>query len=618
MTYLVRAWFAADEAAARRAADRAAATRPAFDAMAPTSYASVTIGGIDWGLEVRHLVLTGGDEYLWPFLAESDGVTALSFGLPLGLDRSAGPTALAAGLLEGRDVLAGVTPPFGLLAVRDGHEVVVGQDWLGMCRTFVGERDGLTVIATRPGLVADMLGDRAADLDGWTSYAVCGHFGGNRSPWAGVRLLGGGERLHAARAPGGGWAVSTSHGVGLDEVVMSRREAPRDDLLDLAAESFVETSSGLASLWSGELRLGLSGGKDSRVIAASFVPSGVMPTLVTNEDTAAEGEVAAGLVHALRTVRGFDVTHLLVRSGAPEGVLRSGLRERVEALQHRYDFQFPSTFATRPAESALLPAAPWPASLTGAGGELATAYWYGAEDPATVGSGPEALVALAADRLLVATPRAVLVEAAYDQERDRLRGTVARGLDIGLVGLEVLDYVYLAERVRRWYTSAYHVGLVTPFLAADVVASTFALSVADKQARVLHAELLRRFAPEWSDIPFVTVNTGVSTASAIWDGDGLDVLCDLADSAHGRLPRLVSPGAVDAALVAAARGPGRGTARTLAQFAALAIAAETMEPGTSVAPTGVSRSRLATALSPPRRRSLPRRAAGRLRRLLAR
>jgi len=121
-----------------------------------------------------------------------------------------------------------------------------------------------------------------------------------------------------------------------------------------------------------------------------------------------------------------------------------------------------------------------------------------------------------------------------------------------------------------------------PFLAPDVVAATFALSAADKRARRLHTGLLRRFVPEWSDVPYVSISTGRSTATAIWDGDGLDAVRRLFYRTESNgIAGLVRPKAVYRALTECADGHySAAHRRTLQQFVALAVASRGLDPAT--------------------------------------
>jgi asparagine synthase (glutamine-hydrolysing) len=438
-----------------------------------------------------------------------------------------------------------------------------------MARLFTATWRGVTVVASRPTLAAALAGlPVVPDQDGWASYAACGHVGGDLSVVRGVRMLAPGERQTWVRREG--WSVRSERRRGVDEVVLAARDVDGETALDLAAEGVTRAVRSAADLSTGEVTLGLSGGKDSRVIAACFVAADRLPRFSTNVDTPAEGETAAHLLQLLRGRRGLRAEHRTYHAGAPQSVHAVGLHERVRRLQHAHDFQSSWTYLSRAVGDPGLRAEARPMSFTGAGGELATAYWYPPAEELVVESVRSHLMGgLAGTTQVVRDLETARVDALLDHARS-----------LGLQGLELCDYAYLVERVRRWCTSGDVLGIVTPFLHPAFVTASFAVPPSAKRLRSLHLGLLRRTVPEWADVPFVSMSTGRSTATRVWEGDGVPVLTDLLATADGCLPRLVRREAVEAALQAvAAGGAGRREERVLQQFAWLAVASETLEPG---------------------------------------
>jgi len=591
--YVVLAWFGAQAMSTKDLLSARARFDAAVSELVPETFLRHETGGDDWGVTVLHRSAQGA--YRWPMVAADDTVTAVSLGLPVGADTGGGPVGMARRLLAGADVHRDVLPPFGLIALDGDERFAVQQDWIGMCRLFTATAGGVTVLCNRPSLVATFLhGAPQPDLDGWASYAMCGSFGGDMSPISGVRLMRPGERLTGRRRTGGGWELTTRTAYGVDDVVMSGytlQGGPVDASLDRAAEAITGAAAGISDLYADQITLGLSGGKDSRLIAAALVAADRLPRFVTNEDTPAEGEVARQLMQILRDKRGLQPAHDLRTVGAPATVLRSGLRDRTECLQRMYDFQYPSTYTVRaPGGRRLRDQAP-PATFSGVGGELSTGYWYPVPGRRT----PEEELLV---RLTAGVPAGVAAEAVVEAERARITGRLEHAKDLGLSGLHLIDYVYLTERVRRWYSSAYVIGMVTPFLTPGFVAASFALTAEQKRDRLLHTGLIGRLVPEWSEIPFVSVSTGKSTATRVWDGDGVRAIADLLDTAGGPIARMIRPEAVERALISAVRHD-RADQRTLQQFTWLAVASAQLEPGTVRPATSATYARV-TAPPPPK------------------
>ncbi len=585
--YFVLGYFArhgnVSDDARRRLVERA---EQALAPVVPESYVRHRHEGPGWGVLAGHSA--DWNRLRWPLTAQDGEVTVVSFGIPVGVDPAGGPLRMAGRLLAGDDVHAPVVPPFGLLAVRDG-QAELQQDWLGMCRIFIGRTDDFVVFASRPGLVAQALGSPLApDLDGWASYVSAGHFGGDSSPYAGVRLLDPGVRMSAVRRPGGGWEVAERQRFSADDLmrraVAAQAECSFDELMELAGTGLGAATAGLSRLYDGTLRLGLSGGKDSRVIAASMVGAGVLPTFFTNIDTKAEGDTARHLVGVLREKLGVEVEHQLVHASPLARVTATDLVDRVRRLHAEYDYQFPSSYTVRPARSGQL-AEQLAVTIGGAAGELATGYWY---PPEVAGDCSRATAdeAIRSKLLLAAvTPGAAHPEV-HEKERARLLTITDRGAAAGLTGLRLTDYAYLMERMRRWSALAYSVGMVTPFLAPDFIVAAFAVDPQRKRERAMHMGVIRQYVPEWADVPFVSVNTGRSTVTRIWDGTGLASVHGLLDTVHGELSQLMRREVVAKTILACAAGRGGGPQeRVLQQYVWLAAASHEFEPGAVRPPT---------------------------------
>ena len=574
--YVALAWFAdkpVTDAALTRFTSAAAP-------LIPSSYVHHQIGAKDkdFGVRVHH---APPGEFRWPVVATDDQITAVSLGLPVRLDTSGGPARLARRLLAGDDVHADVVPPFSLIAVDGAERVAIQQDWLGMGRLFTASAHGITAFCNRTSLLAAFLsGEREPDVEGWRSYTATGHFGGDSSPLRGVRLMSSGERFTGQRHPDGGWRMTSEIRRSVDDLGAEGGAAQAhgsDAAVELATEGLLSTARSTFDLYTGDITIGLSGGKDSRVIAAAFLAAGRDIGFMTNVDASVEGETAQELMRIVRDKRGLEPPHRLFRASAPADVLQVGLLERTTRLQNQHDFQYPSTYVARQATAKQLPSRR-SVSISGVGGELAVAYWY-PDDP----SGDldrEVARETAIQRLNSAVPAGTMDADGYAAECARVAAVADRADALGLRGQAITDYVYLVERTRRWYSSAYLHGMVTPFLSPAFVSASFALTAAQKREWTLHHGVLHRFVPEWTDVPFITgVTAGQSTATAVWDGDGVRAISDLLDTTGGPLVAMVRPAAVRDALAKCASGAAAGRQKSLLQqFTCLAVATHTLRP----------------------------------------
>lgn len=571
------AWFAADPAASGRARRSQSGFHSATDDLVPNTYGLDEFGGEDWSVSAWHITDEG--RFLWPAVIDDGSTAAVSIGVPVGVAAGATPADMARRLLRGEDVHAGIVPPFGMVAIdRSGQRVAIQQDWLGVCRLFTGSANGITAFSNRPTMLAKFLhGQAKPSLDGWTSYALSGHFGGDSSPVESIALMPPGQRATCRRVRDG-WVVENEQRRTIDDLVqagLAARGEGSESALDAAAAGVSDTVASVGRLYDAPVSLGLSGGKDSRVIAAALVAAGQSPVLHTNNDISVEADVASELVRILADRRNVRLRHDVRPVAAAADVLNVGLYERTARLHRYHDFQYPASYVARPAASPRLQAALPPLTLGGSAGEIATGHWYSADRD----DSPEAITRAVRARVMGAVQRTAAAPAAFKRERARVDAILSHAASLGLSGSEQVDYVCLVEKMRRWSSIAYHFAVVAPFLTPSVVSATFALTAADKRARLLHTGLIDRFVPEWSDIPYVSSSSGPSTASRVWDGDGLKVMRRLHKGPTSTLTSLLRAETVADALAKCGAGnPDLRSKGTLQTFTSLAVAARTFEP----------------------------------------
>ncbi|HEX5741590.1 MAG TPA: hypothetical protein VFY17_08580, partial [Pilimelia sp.] len=262
------AWFDQRPGPARAAEHglRRARFAVAAAGLTPAGYRRHDSGGADWGLAVRH----APDPGRWPVYAAGDGLTAVSLGLPVGLDTTGGALGVARRLLAGADLAAEAVPPFGMLVHASAGCVLVAQDWLGMCRIYTATHDGVVAFGNRASLLAAFLhGAPAPDTDGWESCAAGGVFGGDTAPVRGVRLLGPAARVRLRRTPHG-WRAAWRAGRGVDNLVqagLSRRGDP-DRAVAVAADGLAAAVTAAATLCGDGLTFTWGADPHDRVVAA--------------------------------------------------------------------------------------------------------------------------------------------------------------------------------------------------------------------------------------------------------------------------------------------------------------------------------------------------------------
>jgi hypothetical protein len=537
-----------------------------------------TSRGDGWGL---FAIAADSGEWRWQQVARSESLTVISVGMPVGLAAdllARGPVELARLSIRDAGVLSDVVPPYGFVVVDESSgSFSVCQDWLGMARLYVYRSQGVVAFSNLPTMLPCVLGDQIVpDEEGWAYFIGGDAFNGCTSPVRGVRQVPAGEVVTGRQNAHGHWDVSTTRNRTVDDIVAEASAVSDRTHIDLAAEGIRRAAASLGVLWPARIPLGLSGGKDSRLVAAALLTAGIEPRFSTRADSPAEAETAARLIELARSSRGIHVDHTITEAFTPKIVAAHALRERARQLLSRYDFMFGSTYLLRP------PVEPWRAALPppnvgGAAGEIATSKWI-----------PEAWTnddTVTRAQLLAALRGAVASQVPSGWQTRLLRrwldvlvhelADTAKGL--GLQGAQTLHWTYLMTRMRRWSTASHNVHQVTPLLTPEFIQVAFAMTLTEKRTGAVHRQITERLMPEWAGVPWIKNSAGVTRDQMpqVWDGDGLTTLGELlhrpGDELTGLLDRDIVSAAVGRARVAkSAASDGSG----LRVFTLLSVASD--------------------------------------------
>jgi hypothetical protein len=535
-------------------------------------------GGDGWGL---FAAAADAGEWRWRQVAHDESHTAITVGLPVGLPPgllAGGPIHLARASIREGGVLGEVVPPFGLVVVDQATGAfVVCQDWLGMARLYVYRSQGVVAFSNLPTMLPYVLGDQVVPHEeGWAHFIGGDAFSGHTSPVRGVTQVPAGEVVTGRRGRNGHWDVSTTRTRTVDDIVAEASASKKGADIDLAAEGIRRAGASLGVLWPGPIPFGLSGGKDSRLVAAALITAGVVPTFSTRADSSAEGETAARLLDLARSSRGVEIEHTITDAFTPEVVATHDLRERARQLLTRYDFTFGSTYLLRPTVASWRAVLP-PPTVGGAAGEIATSKWI-----------PENWISddtVTRAQLLTALRGGVASQVASAWQTRHLR----RRLDVlvheladsadtmGLRGAQSLHWTYLITRVRRWSSASHNVHQITPLLTPEFIQVAFAMTLGEKREAAVHSHLTEQLMPEWAGIPWIKNTAGVARSQVpqVWDGDGMTVLQELVDRPGDELTGMLDRAAVCAALGRAKRGEGAiSDGNGLRVFTLLAVASD--------------------------------------------
>ncbi len=394
--------------------------------------------------------------------------------------------------------MAELTPPFVMSTLEpDVGRLTLLTDALGVGRLYQLRFPGGWVWSNRPAAACLFAGVRAAaDLTGWRTFAATGWFMGDHTAF---------EQVYAV--PAGAQTGYDAGGLGRFErrvdvlagLAANRRGDPlAADRVHEVADALQELARSVPRMWSGDLVVSLSGGRDSRMVAAAFLAAGVDIQLYTNDAEAGEATTARRLVSALA----MPVRHR-VDSGPWTTVSDEGAPLLEQALGwHRLQegSRMATYLSTRPPAGL---AYPQHIGVSGGAGEIAHGHYYPPDIADLVALPYGRRVESICERLVSRVVRRAGVSpeakaAAAWQVRRVLDSATTAGLD----DAKVLDYFYAAERVRRWGTTAEGNGVVSPLLVPEFLRAAFDLSPEQRRQNALHRAVTGHLIPVWKDMPY--------------------------------------------------------------------------------------------------------------------
>jgi hypothetical protein len=478
--------------------------------------------GRDLGRTGLHVFDEAESPWRWPSWAESADLCAATLYLPLGYERVVGDVEpegaalpLAKALSARPAAVLELTAPFVVAALDPvGGELSLHTDGIGVGRLFELRFPGGWVWSNRPA-AACRFADVYAEPDraGWRTFAASGWFMGNSTPIDKVTAVPGGAVVRY-RPDAGGRQMTR-----LDAVAAwaeaGRGDALAKDRVEASAEALRGFGRSLKRMLHGTVSIGLSGGRDSRLVAAAMIAADVDLVLQTNGAEHGEADVAEHLVSLLPAQRRPE--HVVNRPKAGEGGQVHAVSKDTELI--------PNVLRWHRAQEGLRPATSLatgaPAALTradyiavsGAAGEIARGYYY-PPDHQQIAALPtaqrlDAYTAKLSRRIL---RRPGISAAALQTSEEAVRATLLAAVSGGLTDARMLDYFYADERTRRWGTVAERTGTVVPLLVPEFVQAGFGLTAAQRQQDALHNVLIARLVPQWADQAYYKPPTGTVEA----------------------------------------------------------------------------------------------------------
>lgn len=465
-------------------------------------YWSTTERDVDWEFFARR----GDEAVMWI------GVPGFAGGPETGVDAF----KLGRQVLDGDRLAEDMGCPFAVLGWREGN-VFVANDVYGLARVFRFDLAEGNIWTTRPGMAHIFMAEPARKNEvAWSSMAALGWALRGETQLGRGRQVPPGTRLRAWYGAEGQVQISE-----LNEFRVWFQDARSRELPDARAMAggmghYID----VARRWPLQATADLSGGKDSRAIAAVGIAAGSISRLRTIDTDPEEARVACELISR---VNGAVHHHIEGKqpSPLPVEVMRSNLLSQHRAWEGRY--LAPTGFNAGAFKGFRLAQA---ARFNGLGGEVSNGgnlldSWADRLTGQEIGAGLDRMSAMArtsggASKLAREHVRQLLEE----------WGEAARHLGLSTAH-QVLDLIYAWDRMPNWSTPYSTPHTLTPYYSAPLIPVGVQRVGAAVPDGTSQKELISASMPQWRGIPFYKGARAARKTPFIWELENWPAVRDM-------------------------------------------------------------------------------------------
>ncbi|HYJ76828.1 MAG TPA: hypothetical protein VEV65_14570 [Kineosporiaceae bacterium] len=471
------------------------------DAGAPLTHKGRDVGGV--GL---HIWEAASDHRRWLAWQEDRSRSVATVHAPVRYESLVGdlpPDRAAVPLVDAlrarpEDVLR-LSCPFVLGTVDDSEQLTLFTDAVGLGRLFQLRLGDGWVWSNRPAAVLLFAGMRPRrDARGWRFQAGTDSFMDGTSPFADVTRVTEATRIEVEGRTGR-CLVSR-----LDPLASWLSGSPSDDPLHpdsvaAVAAELQEVARSAGRLWARTPSIGLSGGRDSRVVAAAFLSAGIDVRFHTNDNPPGEADIARELVSRWPAPLEHEIHHppssIHVFGPPPIGAI-----ERARRWMRLLDGTQPASYLPRTPPSGH--AAVAKLVVSGIGGEIGHGGYH-PPDVAKVEALPEeqqlgAYLQRLTSRLVGSGTSAATQEAV----RNRTEQVLLRGRAVGSLGVGVVDAFYVLERLPSFTAPTVREDTLVPLMTPGFVRAALRQRPEQRRGADLHRALVARLVPAWRDVPY--------------------------------------------------------------------------------------------------------------------
>lgn len=382
-----------------------------------------------------------------------------------------------------------IAAPFSALRMSN-DALELGQDFIGSGRCFVYHSPDVVVVTNCLVAAADVIG---TDLDetALASFATCGWVRGSHTFHRAFSLPEPNSRLSFTRVNG---EVKRQESIARNPSIGDYRQVS----IETIGKSLAGLASSIASAADGEIALGLSGGRDSRLMAAIFLQTSGNIKFFTTNNYDGETAIARRLMVLAGREDGFTVN-------APSNTSSKGPGSFVEsarALVRAHDGLQEPTYVGMRIPSISTPFAKSVGiQISGAAGEMAHGHYY---PKLPIELSTSAALEHLLKRITGLNTATKASKEFFRSETEKLFATSPPYIS----GTRVLDYFYLYERQRRWSSFSAEANIAAPMASPTFAFGSFSFDEAAIRSNSVHRQITEQLMPAWKGIEYFKAPMG--------------------------------------------------------------------------------------------------------------
>ncbi|NQY42916.1 MAG: hypothetical protein HRT87_06225 [Legionellales bacterium] len=369
----------------------------------------------------------------------------------------------------------------GMLSFSDMH---------GIGRSYIVSNSKFVAVSNHIGILAYFIDNNLEINDhGWHLNSMLAHFCGNTTAFNSINRLGPGVLINCKPN-----SVKIDNWFNIGDLV-SPSNASYEPNKIVSEWSFVINNS--SRFMKVKPTVHLSGGRDSRVIAAAFLQAKQPCKIYTDGTIQGEADVAIQLMNIFadgKELEEFGIEHQVASrtktsntQSFEERIKRSllGLDGDQSTTRASYNYSLGMTYKV---------------TISGEGGEIAKGLYYNQPHKYDIllekNINP---INLAVDRYIVddcVTPRGLSITEFFIQ--DFYQHCISLGLD----DFTMQDFFFYFEKFRRWVGGDLKQNALALYASPAYVRQAFNASADQKRFSEVQLGLVKELIPQWYDIPF--------------------------------------------------------------------------------------------------------------------